>query len=266
MKTFEELKEELLTRAKNAGACQSGYAMGLRSNTKADLLKAITENWFWVLRDAKIVDAEYLEDNFTEEELSQAGIYTKNTHKVITASFACGSATVKAYGSATVNACDSATVNACGSATVKAYDSVTVEACGSATVEAYDSATVEAYGSATVEAYDSATVEACDSVTVEAYGSATVKACGSATVEAYGSVTVEACDSVTVKAYDSATVKACGSATVKAYDSVTVKAYGNSYVEDCTGNIRPESDYAIVKDYYNHKIYIKKEGFEIIEV
>ena len=178
MKTFEELKEELLTRAKNAGACQSGYAMGLRSNTKADLLKAITENWFWVLRDAKIVDAEYLEDNFTEEELSQAGIYTKNTHKVITASFACGSATVKAY--------------------------------DSATVKAYDSATVKAYDSATVNAYDSA--------------------------------------------------------TVKAYDSATVKAYDNSYVEDCTGNIRPESDYAIVKDYYSHKIYIKKGKFEIIEV
>ena len=170
MKTFEELKEELLTRAKNAGACQSGYAMGLRSNTKADLLKAITENWFWVLRNAKIIDAEYLEDNFTEEELSQAGIYTKNTHEVRTASFACGSATVKAY----------------------------------------------------------------DSATVKAYGSATVEACGSATVEA------------------------CGSATVEAYD--------NSYVEDCTGNIRPESDYAIVKDYYSHKIYIKKGKFEIIEV
>ena len=170
MKTFEELKEELLTRAKNAGACQSGYAMGLRSNTKADLLKAITENWFWVLRDAKIIDAEYLEDNFTEEELSQAGIYTKNTHEVRTSSFACGSATVEAY--------------------------------DSATVEAYDSATVKAYGSATVEAYDSATVE----------------------------------------------------------------AYENSYVEDCTGNIRPESDYAIVKDYYSHKIYIKKGKFKIIEV
>ena len=202
MKTFEELKEELLTRAKNAGACQSGYAMGLRSNTKADLLKAITENWFWVLRNAKIIDAEYLEDNFTEEELSQAGIYTKNTHEVRTASFACGSATVEAYGSATVEACGSATVKACGSATVKAYDS--------ATVKAYDSATVEAYGSATVEAY--------------------------------------------------------GSATVEAYDSATVKAYDNSYVEDCTGNIRPESDYAIVKDYYSHKIYIKKGKFEIIEV
>ena len=202
MKTFEKLKEELLIRAKNAGACQSGYAMGLRSNTKADLLKAITENWFWVLRDAKIIDAEYLEDNFTEEELSQAGIYTKNTYEIRTASFACGSATVEAY--------DSATVKACGSATVKAYDSATVEACGSATVKAYDSATVKAYYSATVKAYDSA--------------------------------------------------------TVKAYDSATVKAYDNSYVEDFTGNIRPESDYAIVKDYYSHKIYIKKGKFEIIEV
>ena len=161
MKTFEELKEELLTRAKNAGACQSGYAMGLRSNTKADLLKAITENWFWVLRYAKIIDAEYLEDNFTEEELSQVGIYTKNTHEVRTSSFA--------Y--------DSATVEACGSATVKAYDSATVEAYGSATVEAYDSATVEACGSATVKAYDSATVEACDSATVKACGNSYVEDC-----------------------------------------------------------------------------------------
>ena len=159
MKTFEELKEELLTRAKNAGACQSGYAMGLRSNTKADLLKAITENWVWVLRYAKIIDAEYLEDNFTEEELSQVGIYTKNTHEVRTSSFAYDSATVEACDSATVEACDSATVKACGSATVKAYDS--------ATVEAYDSATVEACGSATVKAYDSATVEACDNSYVE---------------------------------------------------------------------------------------------------
>ena len=185
MKTFEELKEELLIRAKNAGACQAGYAMGLRSDTKSDLLKAITENWFWVLRSAKIVDAKYLEDNFTEEELSEAGIYTRNTHVVSTASFACGSATVKACGSATVKACGSATVEAYDSATVKAYDSATVEACGSATVEAY--------GSATVKAYDSATVEACGSATVEACGSATVKAYDSATVEAYGNSYVEDC-------------------------------------------------------------------------
>ena len=193
-KTFEEIKEELLLRAKKAGACQIGYAMGLRSQCKADILKAITDNWSWVLRTARIVDAEYLEDNFDEEDLAEAGIYTQKYHEVTTTSFACGSATVEA----------------CGSATVEAY--------GSATVEAYDSATVEAYGSATVKAY----------------GSATVKAYGSATVEAYGSATVE--------------------------------AYENSYVEDLTGNIRPQSGYAVIKDYYNHKIYIKKGRYQIIEV
>ncbi|UWF81800.1 MAG: hypothetical protein [Bacteriophage sp.] len=201
-KTFEEIKEELLLRAKKAGACQIGYAMGLRSQCKADILKAITDNWSWVLRTARIVDAEYLEDNFDEEDLAEAGIYTQKYHEVTTTSFACGSATVKAYGSATVEACGSATVEAYGSATVEAYDS--------ATVKAYDSATVKAYGSATVEAY--------------------------------------------------------GSATVEAYDSATVKAYENSYVEDLTGNIRPQSGYAVIKDYYNHKIYIKKGRYQIIEV
>ena len=178
MKTFEEVKEELLRRAKEAGACTEGYKMGLEANSKADLLEAITKNWWWVLQLARIVDARYLEENFTQNELNDAGIYTRGTHEVIADSFACGSATVEAY--------------------------------GSATVEAYDSATVEAYGSATVEAY--------------------------------------------------------GSATVKAYDSATVKAYGDSYVEDCTGNIRPTDGHSIVKDYYNKKIYIKKGKFEIIEI
>ena len=202
MKTFEELKEDLLERAKKHHACQDGYSMGLNAKSKQDLLKAITNNWYWVLSTSKMIDANYLEENFTEEELTEAGIYTRKEHTSNAKSFACGSATVKAYGSATVKACDSATV--------EAYDSATVKACGSATVKAYDSATVKAYGSATVEAYGSATV------------------------------------------------KACGSATVKAYD--------NSYVEDCTGNINTVSDHGIVKDYYNHKIYIKKGKFEIIEI
>ena len=170
MKTFEELKEDLLERAKKHQACQDGYSMGLNAKSKQDLLKAITDNWHWFLRTSKMIDANYLEENFTEEELTEAGIYTRKEHTSNAKSFACGSATVKAY----------------------------------------DYATVEAYGSATVEAY--------------------------------------------------------GSATVKAYGSATVKAYDNSYVEDCTGNINTVSDHGIVKDYYNHKIYIKKGKFEIIEI
>ena len=146
MKTFEELKEDLLERAKKHNACQDGYRMGLNAKSKKDLLEAITSNWFWVFRTSKMIDANYLEDNFSEEELSEAGIYTRKEHASNTRAFACGSATVKAYGSATVKACN------------------------------------------------------------------------------------------------------------------------NSYVEDCTGNINTVSDYGIVKDYYNHKIYIKKGKFEIIEI
>ena len=194
MKTFEELKKDLLERAKKHNACQDGYRMGLNAKSKQDLLKAITNNWYWVLSVSKMIDANYLENNFSEEELAEAGIYTRKEHTSNAKSFACGSATVEAYGSATVKAYYSAKVKAYDSVTVEAYDSATVEACVSATVEAYDSATVEAYGSAKVEAYD------------------------------------------------------------------------NSYVEDCTGNINTVSDHGIVKDYYNHKIYIKKGKFEIIEI
>ena len=154
MKTFEELKEDLLERAKKHNACQDGYRMGLNAKSKQDLLKAITDNWYWVLSVSKMIDANYLENNFSEEELAEAGIYTRKEHLSNAKSFACGSATIKAY--------------------------------------------------------------------------------GSATVEAYGSATVEACN--------------------------------NSYVEDCTGNINTVSDHGIVKDYYNHKIYIKKGKFEIIEI
>ena len=154
MKTFEELKKDLLERAKKHNACQDGYRMGLNAKSKQDLLKAITDNWYWVLSASKMIDANYLENNFSEEELAEAGIYTRKEHTSNAKSFACGSATVKAY--------------------------------------------------------------------------------DSATVEAYGSATVEACD--------------------------------NSYVEDCTGNINTVSDHGIVKDYYNHKIYIKKGKFEIIEI
>ena len=146
MKTFEELKEDLLERAKKHNACQDGYRMGLNAKSKQDLLKAITNNWYWVLSASKMIDANYLEKNFTEEELTEAGIYTRKEHTSNAKSFACGSATVEAYGSA------------------------------------------------------------------------------------------------------------------------TVKAYDNSYVEDYTKNINTVSDHGIVKDYYNHKIYIKKGKFEIIEI
>ena len=108
--TFEELKEDLLERAKKHNACQDGYRMGSNAKSKQDLLKAITDNWYWVLSVSKMIDANYLENNFSEEELAEAGIYTRKEHLSNAKSFACGSATVKAYGSATVEACNNSYV------------------------------------------------------------------------------------------------------------------------------------------------------------
>ena len=98
MKTFEELKEDLLERAKKHQACQDGYSMGLNAISIQDLLKAISDNWHWFLRTSKMIDANYLEENFTEEEFTEAGIYTRKEHTSNAKSFACGSATVKAHG------------------------------------------------------------------------------------------------------------------------------------------------------------------------
>jgi hypothetical protein len=65
-----------------------------------------------------------------------------------------------------------------------------VDASGSASVRAYDSASVDAYGSASVRAYASAMVDAYDSASVSASGSAKVDAYGSASVSASGSASV----------------------------------------------------------------------------
>ena len=133
-----------------------------------------------------------------------------------------GSGYFEVDGSASVRAYDSASVRASGSASVRAYDSASVRASGSASVTASGSASVTASGSASVTASGSASVRAYGSASVTAYGSASVTAYDSASVTAYGSASVTA--------YDSASVTAYGSASVRAYDSASVRASGSASV------------------------------------
>ena len=120
-----------------------------------------------------------------------------------------------------------------GSATVRAYDSATVTAYGSATVRAYDSATVRAYGSATVTAYDSATVRAYDSATVTASKCVAVHL-HSADVTVQGGVVIDVSKPLTDPAdwceYHGIKVSEAGVATVfKAVDDNYLSGYGMSY-------------------------------------
>uniref|UniRef100_UPI00311983A0 hypothetical protein n=1 Tax=Mesomycoplasma ovipneumoniae TaxID=29562 RepID=UPI00311983A0 len=94
MKSFEEVKEEVLKRGKEHHACQSGYAKAFRATNKIELLNAITANWSWCLVTTRMIDATFLEENFTEAELSEAGIYTRGTHEAGSMKiFACGIST-----------------------------------------------------------------------------------------------------------------------------------------------------------------------------
>ena len=49
MKTFEELKSELTTKAKTAGACADQYNRALSANTPEELLKVVYDNLSWCI-------------------------------------------------------------------------------------------------------------------------------------------------------------------------------------------------------------------------
>ena len=169
MNTFEQTKAEILLRAKNAGACQTGYKAGLEAQNEQELLKVITDNFYWALNN-RVIDAHFLANNFSKEELDKAGIVPSGETKTT-----------------------EGRLYACGNASVKAWNNVSVVACGNASVEAWNNVSVVACGNASVEAYN------------------------------------------------------------------------NTYVLDYTGNIRNPHDMAIIRDYNQDKIYVKKGAFEIVE-
>ena len=190
---FEEIKQEILRRAHDAGACKEQYGRAYKAETMAGLCRVIKDNWGWCC-DWNVVTPDLLEK--CREEFAEQQIYVN----VDT-----------------------------GNGFLLASGNATVEAWGNATVRASDNATVEAWGNATVRASDNATVEAWDTATVRASGTATVRASGTATVRASGTATVEAWDNATVEAWDNARVLAWGNATVEAWDNTTVEAWDNTY-------------------------------------
>ena len=159
---FNQFKEEILKRAKQADACKPEYARAYKSETFAELIQVIKDNFNFAV-SGKVIEPNIIEEYKDEFNTNDVWCNVERSSGFV---LAYDNATVKAYDNATVEAYDNATVEAYGNATVKAYDN--------ATVEAYGNATVEAYGNATVEAYDNATVKAYDNATVKAYGNAYV--------------------------------------------------------------------------------------------
>ena len=164
---FEDIKAEILNRAKAAKACTEQYRRAYKSETLQELCGVIKDNFNWCF-NSKVITSNLLMQY--REDFAQNDIFINIS--VRSGFLLCDNVTVKAYGNATVEAYGNVTVKAYGNATVKAYGNVTVEAYGNVTVKAYGNATVKAYGNVTVEACDNATVKACDNVTVKACGNA----------------------------------------------------------------------------------------------
>ena len=72
MKTFEELKQTLLDRAKEKKACSSEYRRAGNSKDEAELLTVIKDNLSWCC-DNKIIDDEYF-SHFDLETFIKSGV------------------------------------------------------------------------------------------------------------------------------------------------------------------------------------------------
>ena len=185
---FEEIKQEILRRAHDAGACKEQYGRAYKAETMAGLCRVIKDNWGWCC-DWNVVTPDLLEK--CREEFAEQQIYV-NVDTGNGFLLASGNATVEAWDNARVRASDNARVRAWGNATVRASDNATVEAWDNARVLAWGTAMVRASGNATVEAWDNTRVRAWDNTRVRAWGNATVEAWDNTTVEASGNTTVEA--------------------------------------------------------------------------
>ena len=136
---FNEIKQEILRRAKEARACKFQYSRAYTAENLSELSEVIKDNFCWVCAHS-VLTVGLIEKY--KEDFSANDIYANQNVK-------------RGY-------------LLCSNATVEAYDSVTVWAYSDSTVKAYGNATVWARDNAKIKAYDNVTVRACDQAMIEA--------------------------------------------------------------------------------------------------
>jgi len=114
---FEDIKAEILNRAKAAKACTEQYSRAYKSETLQELCSIIKDNFNWYFNN-KVITSNLLMQH--REDFAQNDIFINIS--VRSGFLLCDNATVEAWGNATVEACGNATVKACGNATVEACD------------------------------------------------------------------------------------------------------------------------------------------------
>ena len=108
---FNEIKQEILRRAKEASACKSEYGRAYAAENLSELSQVIKDNFDWVCAYG-VLTVDLIEKY--KEDFATNGIYVNQNAE--SGYLLCSNAMVKAYGNATVGACDSTTVEASGNA------------------------------------------------------------------------------------------------------------------------------------------------------
>ena len=114
---FEDIKAEILNRAKAAKACTEQYSRAYKSETLQELCSVIKDNFNWCFNN-KVITSNLLMQY--REDFAQNDIFINIS--VRSGFLLCDNATVEAWGNATVKAWDNATVKAWGNVTVEACD------------------------------------------------------------------------------------------------------------------------------------------------
>ncbi|MDR2927162.1 MAG: hypothetical protein LBV41_03005 [Cytophagaceae bacterium] len=77
---FNELKADILQRARDADACSDEYKRAYGAETKAELLQVIVDNIAWCY-NKEMLDTPYMIDNFSDL-FEQFGIYATGHHEI----------------------------------------------------------------------------------------------------------------------------------------------------------------------------------------
>lgn len=125
MNQFEEIKNEILERARKARACSGQYKRAYQSENIETLCDVIKDNFWWCCRN-DVLDGELI-DNYGEifsENKIYHNVSVKNGFLLVS-----GNSTVKAYGNSTVEAYNNSTVDAYDNSTVEAYNKSYINCC-----------------------------------------------------------------------------------------------------------------------------------------
>ena len=116
---FNEIKAEILKRAKAARACTAEYERAYKSENISELLAVVKDNFWWAVNNS-VLTIDLIER--FKNEFSANEIYANES---VSAGYVIASnATVEASGNATVWASGNATVRAWGNAYCTSYTTI----------------------------------------------------------------------------------------------------------------------------------------------